>query len=87
MEYRALKTTEPVHSLELFKFDPKTRSIVLNEEAREKMEAALDKVADHVRTARGGAFRVRPAPSCKCPGFCHSLEICRVPGGPDTGGW
>jgi hypothetical protein len=87
VEYRALKTTEPVHSLELFTFDPKTRSIVVNEKAREKLETALDAVAAHVRTARGGAFPVRPAASCKCPGFCHSLEICRVPGGPDTGGW
>jgi ATP-dependent helicase/DNAse subunit B len=87
VEYRALKTTEPVHSLELFTYDPKTKSIVLNEKAREKLETALDAVANHVRTARGGSFPVSPAPSCKCPSFCHSLEICRVPGGPDTGGW
>jgi len=87
VEYRALKKPDAVHSLELFTFDPKTRAVVGNTKADAKMEAALDAVVTHVRDAREGNFPVRPAPSCKCPSFCHALEICRVPGGPDTGGW
>ena len=87
VEYRALKKPQAVHSLELFTFDPGTRSIKADPKAEAKLERALDAVVRHVRAARGGQFPVRPAPSCKCPGFCHALEICRVPGGPDTGGW
>ena len=29
--------------------------------------------------------RCVPAASCGCPPFCHALEICRVPGGPEAG--
>ncbi|HEX6106993.1 MAG TPA: PD-(D/E)XK nuclease family protein [Gemmatimonadales bacterium] len=87
VEYRALKKPQAVHSLELFTFDQSLGGARLDPKAQAKLDAALDAVVNHVRAARSGAFPVRPAPSCKCPGFCHALEICRVPGGPDTGGW
>ena len=86
VEYRALKKPEAVHSLELYTVDKRGRAEP-DAEAAEKMNEALDAVVRHVLTARSGEFPVLPAPSCKCPSFCHSFEICRVPGGPDTGGW
>ncbi|HYC30654.1 MAG TPA: PD-(D/E)XK nuclease family protein, partial [Gemmatimonadales bacterium] len=86
VEYRALKKPETVHSLELFTVN-KLGQAEADAEAVMKMDNALKRVVHHVRTARSGEFPVLPAPSCKCPSFCHSLEICRVPGGPDTGGW
>jgi hypothetical protein len=86
VEYRALKRPDAVHTLELYTADGKD-GVKPDPKARAKLETALDAVATHVRTARSGEFPVRPAPSCKCPRFCHALEICRVPGGPDTGGW
>jgi hypothetical protein len=46
------------------------------------MEGALDAVAEHVKHARTGQFPAEPAKSCKCPPFCHALDICRVAGGP-----
>ena len=49
-----------------------------------RMNDAFDAVVRHVRAVRGGAFTVRPAPSCGCPPFCHAWDICRVPGGPRT---
>lgn len=87
VEYRSLRKPQAVHSLELFTFDPPSGTIRKDPRAEAKLERALDAVVGHVRSARAGSFPVRPAPSCKCPGFCHALEICRVPGGPDTGGW
>jgi len=85
VEYRALKKPEAVHTLELFTSE--RNGAKPDPEARQKLDRALDAVVAHVRSARSGEFPVRPAPSCKCPKFCHALEICRVPGGPDTGGW
>jgi hypothetical protein len=87
VEYRALKKPKPVHSLEFFTWNKKLSMVVPDEEAGDKMNSALEAVAEHVRRVRLGEFPVRPAPSCKCPSFCHALEICRVPGGPDTGDW
>ena len=86
VEYRALKKPEAVHTLELYTSDG-GNGVKQDAKAEAKLETALDAVATHVRTGRSGEFPVRPAPSCKCPKFCHALEICRVPGGPDTGGW
>jgi hypothetical protein len=87
VEYRALKNPKAVHSLELYKFDKGSRRAVEDPEGDEKLETALDAVANHVRTARSGEFPVRPAKSCGCPPFCHAIEICRVPGGPKTTSW
>jgi hypothetical protein len=86
VEYRALKQREAVHALELYQFDRKSGRIVPNDEAIERMERALDRVAAHVLRARRGEFPAAPAPSCGCPPFCHALEICRVPGGPQLKG-
>jgi hypothetical protein len=87
VEYRALKGKKVVHQLELYEFDKNSHRAVGDEEGEAKLEAALDAVADHVRTARSGQFPVRPAESCGCPSFCHAIEICRVAGGPKTGDW
>jgi hypothetical protein len=85
VEYRALKKPELVHVLELFTCDKNGLKEDLG--AKERLDTALDAAVTHVGNARAGIFPVRPAPSCKCPKFCHALEICRVRGGPDTGGW
>ena len=87
VEYRALKSPKAVHSLELFTYDARAGAVRADAKADDRMDAALDAVVTHVRTARSGEFPVRPAPSCGCPSFCHALEICRVPGGPRTGDW
>ncbi|MBX6365929.1 MAG: PD-(D/E)XK nuclease family protein, partial [Gemmatimonadetes bacterium] len=86
VEYRALKQREAVHRLELVHVDHSTGELVAATDAREKMEAALDAVAGHVRGARLGVFPAAPAPSCGCPSWCHGWDICRVPGGPRTNG-
>ncbi|HEX6614790.1 MAG TPA: PD-(D/E)XK nuclease family protein [Gemmatimonadales bacterium] len=84
VEYWALKKPERVHSLELHRYDRKSGEVVLNEEDQSRMEAALDRVAHHVRRVRQGEFPAAPAQSCGCPDFCHAIEICRVAGGPKT---
>jgi RecB family exonuclease len=84
VEYRALKTGDPVHSLELHQYDRKLKTVVKNDPAAAQMEAALDRVADHVLRLRKGEFPASPAESCGCPDFCHAIEICRVAGGPKT---
>ncbi|MBI4408649.1 MAG: PD-(D/E)XK nuclease family protein, partial [Gemmatimonadetes bacterium] len=80
VEYRAVKQHEAVHALEL------VRVVGIgaeeDEEAREKMERALEAVGEHVLAMRAGVFPARPAPSCGCPPFCHAWDICRVKGGP-----
>ncbi|HEX5385512.1 MAG TPA: PD-(D/E)XK nuclease family protein [Gemmatimonadales bacterium] len=82
VEYRALKTPEAVHSLELYRYDRKAKQVVENPEAVAQLERALDAVSEHVLRARSGEFPAAPAESCGCPFFCHALEICRVAGGP-----
>lgn len=86
VEYWALKQPERVHSLELHQFDRKAGEVVRNEEAVAQMEAALVRVAAHVRAVRGGSFPAAPAESCGCPEFCHAIEICRTAGGPRRSG-
>lgn len=83
-EYRAIRQGETVHALQLHEYDRKLDLLRRNDEAAAKMEAALDAVTKHVRDARGGAFPAAPAPSCKCPDWCHAREICRVKGGPTS---
>jgi RecB family exonuclease len=84
VEYRALKTAEPVHSLELHQFDRKLGVVVEKQAAVARMETALDRIAGHVLRVRHGEFPAAPAESCGCPDFCHAIEICRVAGGPKT---
>jgi hypothetical protein len=86
VEYRALSGTKPgatpgdayPHCLQLFLVNPKTTALELNDEDVTKMECALDAVCDHVLNIRQGRFPVTPAPSCGCPSYCHSFDICRV---------
>jgi hypothetical protein len=82
VEYRALKRPEAVHALELYQVDRKRGEAVENDQARAQMEAALDRVAEHVLRVRRGEFPAAPPDSCGCPSFCHAIEICRIPGGP-----
>ncbi len=82
VEYRAIRQRQTVHSLELVQVEGDR--LVENEEAARRMERALASVGEHVRAAREGVFPARPAPSCKCPPFCHAWDICRVAGGPET---
>jgi len=81
-EYRALVQRERVHALELQQVDKKTQVRYMNREDGARMEAALDAVIDHVKRIRAGEFPATPAPSCKCPPYCHGWEICRTAGGP-----
>lgn len=82
VEYRAVKSREICHPLELVRVDTALGVATPQPEARAKMEDALDAVAAHVRRVRAGAFPAAPAPSCGCPPYCHAWEICRVKGGP-----
>jgi ATP-dependent helicase/DNAse subunit B len=84
VEYRAIRGAERVHTLELVQVSKQGSRHVLEPqpEEQDRMQAALDAVAEHVRRARNGEFPAQPAPSCMCPRFCHAWEICRVKGGP-----
>jgi superfamily I DNA/RNA helicase/RecB family exonuclease len=84
MEYRALMQHERVHALELQQIDRKTQVRYTNKEHSARMDTALDAVIDHVGRIRAGEFPAAPAPSCKCPPYCHGWEICRTAGGPQT---
>jgi RecB family exonuclease len=87
IEYRAIKTRETAHSLELVQVRKQGRSgfaLESQPEQQARMWTALSAVAGHVRAVRDGRFPARPAPSCKCPSFCHAWEICRVKGGPQS---
>ncbi len=85
VEYRAIRQATHAHRLELYQFDRRQNAPVPNADATDRMERALDAVARHVTRARRGEFPAAPAPSCGCPDFCASLEICRVAGGPRRG--
>ncbi|MEJ2215355.1 MAG: PD-(D/E)XK nuclease family protein [Gemmatimonadota bacterium] len=84
VEYRSIRQPAVLHSLQLAQVNPKTETLEEDDDAAAHMTRALDSVGRHVRTARGGQFPARPAPSCMCPPFCHAWDICRVAGGPRT---
>ena len=86
VEYRAIRKPASVQGLELYQYDRGTGSAVRNEAAVAQMEAALDRVAQHVLRARSGEFPAAPPESCGCPDFCHAIEICRIAGGPRRNG-
>jgi hypothetical protein len=83
-EYRAVRQKETVHPLQLYRIAKKTNLLTPEAGEAAKLEGALDAVARHVRDARDGVYPARPAPSCKCPDWCHAWEICRVKGGPTS---
>lgn len=84
VEYRAIRSGERVHSLELLQVKRDRGSHVTTEDSKQraKMAEAIEAAGRHVERARAGEYRARPAPSCMCPSFCHAWEICRVKGGP-----
>lgn len=86
VEYRAIRTRERVHTLELYRVDTGTNPPTAEADPgeRDKMERALDAAAGHVLRVRAGRFPARPAPSCCCPPFCPAWDICRTRGGPHT---
>jgi ATP-dependent helicase/nuclease subunit B len=83
-EYRAIRQGETVHALHLHEVDRKLLRLTVNHDNAARLETALDAVAKHVRNARDGVYPASPAPSCKCPDYCHAREICRVKGGPTS---
>jgi len=85
VEYRAIKQCEAVHPLSLHKRATNSGEITEDPAAAAKLESALGHAVEHVRRLRTGAFPAAPPASCKCPPFCHAWEICRIPGGPDSG--
>lgn len=84
VEYRALKHARRLHVLNLVRV--RKGRVEDDPEALARMEAALDAAVRHAGAVRAGEFSARPAPSCGCPPFCHGRDICRVAGGPRTGG-
>lgn len=81
-EYRAVKSREAVHVLQLATVDWKTGAIVPDADAAMRLETSLDAVVAHVRSIRGGVFPIAVPPSCTCPPWCPGRDICRIPGGP-----
>jgi RecB family exonuclease len=82
VEYRALRSPEIIHSLNLYSVAKGTTAPEENARAVALLDAALDAAALHVRGARDGCFPAAPARSCGCPPFCHARDICRVKDGP-----
>ncbi|MGH7625538.1 MAG: PD-(D/E)XK nuclease family protein [Gemmatimonadaceae bacterium] len=87
VEYRALRSPEIIHSLNLYSVAKGTTAPAQDAEAVAQLDAALDAAALHVRGARDGCFPAAPAGSCGCPPFCHAWDICRVKDGPKQLGW
>lgn len=83
VEYRAIRQARRVHALSPVRVGKD--GVRENENDQARLDQALSRVAGHVRRIRLGEFPAAPAPSCHCPPFCHGWDICRVPGGPDTG--
>lgn len=83
-EYRELRRGESPHRVQPWKVRvTQTEAALLpDEEAARKLDAALDHAVAHAHRIRDGHFPADPPPSCSCPGFCPSRDICRVPGGP-----
>lgn len=82
VEYRAIRQGDVVHALHLARVERGEDVVTLNLDAHAKMKRALESVPVHITRIRAGEFPARPAPSCGCPPFCASREICRIPGGP-----
>ncbi len=81
-EYRAVKSREAVHVLQLATVDWKTGTILPDPDAARRLESSLDAVVSHVRSIRGGVFPLAVPPSCTCAPWCPGRDICRIPGGP-----
>ncbi|UCG87243.1 MAG: PD-(D/E)XK nuclease family protein [Gemmatimonadota bacterium] len=79
VEYRALKKKDnkAVHRLQLYEVDWKGPLLVPMNDAKAKLERALDRVPELVRSVRNGRFPAAVPPSCGCPSWCHGSDICR----------
>lgn len=86
-EYRSIRQQETAHTLALVKFEGNKKSgyeLTADDDAAEKMSAALDAAAAHVARVRQGEYPAQTVESCKCPSFCHAWDICRIAGGPQS---
>jgi hypothetical protein len=86
LEYRTLRNPQVVHQLQLVKIERNSKTkavtVVHDDAAAQKLDAALDAAGRRVRQAREGAFPVSPTQSCGCSPYCVARDICRIPGGP-----
>jgi hypothetical protein len=87
VDYLALKNPEQVHLLQLYTFDKKSARPQEDAEAQQRWQTALDGAIAQIKRVRAGEFPPGPPPSCNCPPWCHGRDICRVPGGPVSGGF
>jgi ATP-dependent helicase/nuclease subunit B len=87
VDYLALQKPDQVHALELYQFDKKKGEADSVDANQAQWQRALDAAITQVKRARGGEFPAAPPPSCSCPAWCHGRDICRVPGGPRSGGY
>ena len=65
----------------------KLPAVEQNEADCDTMAGAIAAIGRHVTNARAGIFPAAPAPSCGCPSFCPSIDVCRVAGGPQRKEW
>jgi len=86
IEYRSLKSPSVKLALQLYKVS-KLPAVEQNEADCETMAGAIAAIGRHVTNAREGRFPAAPAPSCGCPSFCPSIDVCRVAGGPQRKEW
>jgi len=90
IEYRALQTAEIVMPIKLLEIDEKKGKAPIprhNADQAAVLAAQLAAVRRTVIQARDGRFPASPAPSEGCPSWCVAIDICRVPGGPQTDSW
>jgi hypothetical protein len=87
VDYLSLKNPKSVHLLQLYTFDKKSARPQEDAKAQERWQAALDGAIVQIKRVRAGEFPPGPPKSCNCPPWCHGRDICRVPGGPVSGGF
>lgn len=81
IEYRSLKSPSVKLALQLYQVS-KANAVEQNEADCDTMTGAITAIGRHVTNARAGLFPADPAPSCGCPSYCPSIDVCRVAGGP-----
>ena len=86
IEYRSLQSPSVKLALQLYQVD-KLPAVRQNEADCETMTSAITAIGRHVTNARAGRFPAAPAPSCGCPTYCPSIDVCRVAGGPRLREW
>lgn len=86
IEYRSLKSPSVKLALQLYQVS-KLPAATENEADCETMAGAMTAIGRHVTKVRAGRFPAAPAPSCGCPSYCPSIDVCRVAGGPQRKEW